>query len=157
MVNERIINYFREYKDRFPKEVLKEKLITAGYPEKEVKEGIEVVYGRRKDFRELETAKLYTTSGQKLLDFLIGFFAPEIVSIVVYFLLYLFSFYFKVYFHSLFIFFILLILILVGQIFGIFYFWKKRKYLALGLLFALLFPFIVLGVLFPLVCFEILF
>jgi len=150
MVDEVIINYFKKYKDRFPKEVLKEKLINAGYPEEEVKEGIEIVYGKKRNLRRLETTKLYITSAEKQLDFLIGFFAPGIVStifsLIVYYFLHLLGFSFRVYFHSFFAF-LIPILTLGGHIFGIFYFWKRRRYLALGLLFALLFPFILLGLL----------
>jgi len=43
MVNQYIVNYLKENKDKFPIDVLKKRLSEAGYPEKEIEEAINLI------------------------------------------------------------------------------------------------------------------
>ncbi|GEM_PF-1310879 len=156
MVDRRIINYLRENKNKFPQEVLKRKLIEASYPKDQIEEGIRIVYEgfvpkEKISFWDFKSIKIYKTFREKLLDFLAGFFTPAIFGLGIYFLLgilsaFIYPFYPFRYFFSLFRIFLLAILGI--QIFGIFYFWRKRKYLARGFLFSLILPLILIGLFF---------
>jgi hypothetical protein len=147
MVNQNIIDYLRENKDKFSQEVLRKKLIEAGYPKDQIEEGIRIVYEklpiplsppeapRETSFWDFKSVKIYTNFGEKLLDFLAGFFAPIIIGWGISWLLGI-SAYFM--YPSFGFRWILSLGILIAQIFGIFYFWKRRHYFARGLLFCLI-------------------
>lgn len=47
MPNQYIVDYLKENKDRFPFEILKEKLIKAGYPDNQIEEARRIVYERK--------------------------------------------------------------------------------------------------------------
>lgn len=147
MVNQNILNYLRENKDKFPQEVLRKKLVETGYPLNQIEEGIKIVYEgtpippvppmpQRTDFWDFKSIKIYTNFGEKLLDFLAGFFAPIIIGWAISFLFGILRFFIYYPFGGLS--WIFYLGILIAQIFGIFYFWKKRHYFARGLLFCLI-------------------
>lgn len=161
MINENILKYLRGNKDKFSQQVLKEKLVGAGYPRDQIGEGIRIIYGgevppspaagAKTSFWDFKSARTYTSSGEKFVDFLAGFFAPPVAVFVS-------SFFFGGFFNILGLmprsFFygfgpLTWIFPLAGFIFhiwAIFYFWKRRRYLARGLLFILILPLTFIGI-----------
>jgi len=153
MVNQNIINYLKENEDKFPQEVLKKRLIEAGYPKDQIEEGIRIVYkgvsipptppgvARKTNFWDFKTIKIYTNFGEKILDFLAGFFAPIVIGLGIYLFFGILGFFIYPFRY---LFWIFPLGILIAEIFGIFYFWRRRHYFARGLLFFLILPFILI-------------
>ncbi len=153
MANENILTYLRENKERYPIEVLRKKLVGAGYPQNQVEEGIRIVYGGeapsppkigpKHSFWDFKNVRTYYSTGEKILDALFGFF---IVSSVVNFILGSFLriiFGYGGYYGGYGLFNISQLVLWGIQIGAVIYFWRRRRYLAYGLAASL-----VLGVLF---------
>lgn len=87
-MNQNIVVYLQENKDKFNKEILIEQLLKAGYFSEEIQEGIGFVYGdmaqlaTQLDFWNFKQIKVYNKSSEKWKDFWFGFFAPWILGIV---------------------------------------------------------------------------
>jgi len=152
------VEYLWQNKDRYVIEKLKEQLRKLGYPENVIAAATEKVYlgtskeglssegkgvgGARQSFFDFRSKKVYRSLGEKVLDFFVGFFGILVlfwifVVIAAIFGIHLFSFgplpgtpFF----------------VFAVQIFGIFYFWKRRRFLARGLLSAILIPLLLAGV-----------
>jgi len=131
MPNQYIIDYFRKNKDRFSFEVLKEKLIKAGYPSNQIEEAAQLLYKaapspkkilRAPNFWDFWHKKVYTSGKEKILDFVAGF----IFAIILEFLMGggIFGFYG---FGSLILYFIVSLAIII-------YLLAKRKYIAFGII-----------------------
>jgi len=83
MAKKYIIDYLKENKDKFPLEVLKKKLLGAGYPEGDIDEAIkilqqpipEVLKPERVSvsFWDFRHKRIYLSKKEKLLDFIFGF------------------------------------------------------------------------------------
>lgn len=83
-MNQNIIAYLKENKDRYPQDALIEQLRKSGYLEQDIQEGIVFIYadfgkaaletGQSDDFWNFKTKKVYASSFEKRKDFLFGFF-----------------------------------------------------------------------------------
>jgi tetrahydromethanopterin S-methyltransferase subunit F len=82
MPNQYIIDYFKKNKDRFSFDVLKEKLIKAGYPSNQIEEAAQLIYKVAPSPKKISGApnfwdfwhkKVYTSGKEKILDFATGF------------------------------------------------------------------------------------
>lgn len=127
MPNQYIIDYIRRNKDRFSFKVLREKLLKAGYPGYQIVEAEELVYKPKKisetPFWDFWHKKVYTSSREKLIDFIAGFVFAIILTYILGFgvMGYLF-YYFGPFLYGL-IFLALLI-----------YFLIKRRFIGLGMI-----------------------
>ncbi len=93
-MNESIINYFRENKDKFSREILVGELRKIGHSEADILESVQLVYGAnssvvmpippsiQNNFWDFKSKKVYTKTLDKLKDFLFGFFGPYIALIM---------------------------------------------------------------------------
>lgn len=139
------LEYLRQNKDKFPLEVLRKKLIEAGYPQDQIEEGIRIVYGGQipspsavassLSFWDFRNVRVYRTAGQKVIDALFGFFVVPFVVGIPFTLLFVFSGFSYGFRSSGDFGFVNLATFapFVIQIALIFYFWQKRRYLAYGL------------------------
>lgn len=116
MPNEQVLLYLRENKEKFSRETLMEQLRVSGYPEADITEGVSSVYDGVSlretspwNFWDFKTAHTYRSSSEKTLDALFGFFGPLL-------------------------FFVFLPLGFLLDLFFLFYFWKRRRYIAYGVL-----------------------
>ena len=147
------VEYLWQNKDRYVIEKLKEQLRKLGYPENVIAAATEKVYlgtskeglssegkgvgGARQSFFDFRSKKVYRSLGEKILDFFAGFFGILVLHL-------LFGVgggllrYGPLSGISL--------LVFVVQIVLIFYFWRRRRYLARGLLSAILIPLLLVGV-----------
>lgn len=83
-MNQNIITYLRENKEKYLKDVLATELRKSGYVEGDIAEGIAQVFGgvaqtlasAKTSFWNFKDKKVYTKSSEKWADFLFGFFAP---------------------------------------------------------------------------------
>lgn len=139
MPNQYIVDYLKRNKDRFPFEVLKEKLLKAGYPSDQIEEAREIVHEGKEEivtpppvikpkkvisFWDFWHKKTYTSGKEKIQDFIIGFIFIIILRYVLVFLFNILGLYgFSGY-----------ILSFVIDLFLIIYFLIKRKYIALGII-----------------------
>jgi hypothetical protein len=86
-MNQNILTYLNENKEKYPKEVLAAELRKAGYSEGDITEGVAQVFeGKapvavptKTSFWNFKDKKVYTSAWQKWADFLFGFFAPILV------------------------------------------------------------------------------
>lgn len=131
MPNQYIIDYLKRNKDRFSFDILKEKLIKAGYPSNQIEEAAHLVYrvapspkkiSRAPTFWDFWHKKVYTSGKEKILDFAAGF----IFAIILEFLMggSIFGFYG---FSNLILYFIVFLAIII-------YLLAKRKYIAFGII-----------------------
>ncbi|EKE18792.1 MAG: hypothetical protein ACD_9C00236G0001 [uncultured bacterium] len=87
-MNQNILTYLQQNKDKYPKELLIAQLLKGGYGQQEIQEAADFIYDAkiknivRSDFWDFKAVKTYTMSSEKWKDFLFGFFAPFIVRIV---------------------------------------------------------------------------
>ncbi len=143
MPNQYIIDYFKKNKDRFSFEILKEKLIKAGYPSNQIEEAARLVYkaaplpkkiSGAPNFWDFRHKKIYTSGKEKILDFVAGF----IFVIILEFLMGrgIFGFYG---FASLILYFIVFLAIII-------YLFTKRKYIAFGVICGIILPIILIVV-----------
>lgn len=133
MPNQYIIDYIRRNKDRFPFEVLREKLLKAGYPAYQIVEAEELVYKPKKisetPFWDFWHKKFYTSGSQKILDLMIGFIFTIVLKYIMEFGLRGFTRYGD-YGLSFLIFLTIII-----------YLFIKRKYIAWGIICGIIFSF----------------
>jgi hypothetical protein len=111
-MNQNIVAYLQENKEKYPQEMLVDQLKKAGYLELDIQEGILIVFNNAKssltqkevalmNFWDFKTPKIYTGSYEKWKDFLFGFFVPflmwifvvliPLLSLVVHLMLYIFA------------------------------------------------------------------
>lgn len=130
-MNQQVINYLKENKDKYPKEVLIKELEKAGYNPKNISEGVGIVFGVAKvgGFWDFKSKKVYTNRSEKVKDFLFGFLGI----IVVNYFLYRFAPPFGI------------VVGFVLYFFTLFYFvnLNRRKYIVDGLIFTIIFSIIV--------------
>lgn len=126
-MDQNITQYLESNKDKYSQESLIEQLKKAGYTENDIRDGVQSVYASKMlsgdagavsggNFWDFKSKKSYINSSEKWKDFLFGFFAPWILgmlSLVVPF----FS-----------------LVVLVGEIFAIVYFFNRRRFIAYGIL-----------------------
>lgn len=139
MPNQYIIDYFRKNKDRFSLDSLKEKLIKAGYPNNQIKEAAQSVYGvapspkkisGSQNFWDFRHKKVYTSGKEKILDFVAGFIFAIILEFVMgWGILGFYGF------DSLILYFIVFLAIII-------YLLTKRKYIAFGIVCGIILPII---------------
>lgn len=133
-MNEKIINYLKENKDKFSKEVLIEELKKVGYLENEIVESARLVYGENilsgqpafvsnNNFWDFKSKKIYTNPSEKWKDFLFGFFGPYVVAIAIFILSFVLGFFG----------FLLNIAFIIFYIFALIYLFNRRKFIAYGL------------------------
>lgn len=132
-MNQNIIKYLIENKEKYSKEVLVAELDKAGYGEDEIVEAIRFVYnavspqeeggGEPANFWDFKTKKIYTKKFEKIIDFLAGFFVIAIMAWI-----------------AMDINDDLVFIPLILYIFSLFYFFKKRRFIFYGLLADLLIP-----------------
>ena len=143
-MNENVISYLRENKDKFPRETLIEELKKSGYSEVDINEGVEIVYENKDipspvaitSFWDFKTKKIYGKASEKVADFFLGFFAPWLLNIVFFPLRFISS--------NRIVSSVLGFVALIAEIFIIIYLFKKRKFISYGLIanFLLMFVFI---------------
>jgi len=162
MANPTIVQYLQGNRSKYPVDALKKRLLESGYPANEIDTAVAEVFGGAapapvsagtRSFFDFRTPRTYVSFGKKLGDFLFGFFGVFVVNIV------LGGFvgsllgimvrsligYGSGYSSSLPSLGPLLgVGLLIIEIWLIFYFWKRRHYLARGILFALLLPLILI-------------
>jgi len=144
-----VAEYLKANKDKFTLDVLRQKLLEAGYQKEVIDQAVLEVFqiGGVKPavlkatagFFDFRNVKTYHTFGEKLVDFLIGWFLVGwLGSLLIYLVVVrFFSNFLDAYARYIFMLFSLLVIFAL-HIFGIFYFWKRRHYLARGLVFAIL-------------------
>lgn len=140
MPNQYIIDYLKRNKDKFSFEVLKEKLFKAGYPSDQIEEARKIVYEKKEEivapspfikekkilsFWDFWHKKVYTSGGEKILDFGTGFVFAIILKYII--LLALMSLRRSFSFFDLFGYYIFFLIIII-------YFLIKRRYIALGII-----------------------
>ena len=96
-MNQGIVDYLNENKDKFPKDTLIEQLVKVGHLPEEIQEAAEFVYGEKTEFMisnnsvypaeptsfwDFKGFKTYTTFAEKRNDFLLGFFAAIVSGFV---------------------------------------------------------------------------
>jgi len=143
MPNQYIIDYLKKNKDKFPFEVLKQKLLKAGYPGDRIEEARKIVYEGKEEiitppppvikpkevigFWDFWHKKVYTSGKEKILDLVVGFVFAIILEYIMIFGLRLIIG--GIYGFSLLNFAVILTLLI--------YFFVKRKYIAWGMLCAI--------------------
>lgn len=123
------IAYIQLYKSKYPVETLKQQLEQNGYPKDTIDKAVyEVFVGPDRDktvtddskkwrgFSDFKHRRTYTSFGARLGDFLIGFFVTVLAWLLMPFSL----------------------LVFIGLIAGIIYLWKRRYYIALGMILAVI-------------------
>ncbi len=88
-MNQGVVDYLKENKDKFPGDVLIEQLVNVGHLPQEIQDAVNFVYGEKNEFiiskdavhpaaptnfTDFKSFKIYTTSAEKRNDFLFGFF-----------------------------------------------------------------------------------
>ncbi|HOX10951.1 MAG TPA: hypothetical protein P5323_03910 [Candidatus Moranbacteria bacterium] len=94
-MNQNVIAYLKENKDKYSQEALFDQLKKAGYSEQDIQDGVSFVYNdsvivtasskeskQPVDFWDFKTPKIYAKSSEKWADFLFGLFAPWVVGFV---------------------------------------------------------------------------
>lgn len=95
-MNQNVITYLQENKDKYSQKVLLDQLRKSGYLEQDIQDGVSFVYNNSNniattssqeskqaiDFWDFKTPKIYTKSSEKWSDFLFGFFAPWVAGFV---------------------------------------------------------------------------
>jgi len=159
---DRAAAYLRENKGRHSKEVLVEQMQKAGYSDQVIQAAVTQVFSgvavpptsqssdtrateRSQGFFDLRNRKVYDSVGGKVIDFFAGvvaiFLGFFVYTFVNFFLGFLTIFGLRLYILS----FIPSIVLLVFYVGGILYLWKRRKYIAIGMLSLLLLGIIVIG------------
>jgi hypothetical protein len=92
MANKYIIDYLKENKDKFSLDVLKKKLIEAGYPEREIEEAMKIFQQPTSkiaktervltNFWDFRHKKIYISRKEKFFDFVTGFLFKIILSFI---------------------------------------------------------------------------
>jgi len=117
----RAIAYLEQYKDRYSLEKLKRQLIQNGYPKDIIDKAVSEVFVGWGGFLDFKHRRTYTSFGSRLVDFFIGFLITVLAWLLLPFSL----------------------LIFIGLIAGVIYLWKRRYYVALGMLFAVIPAFVI--------------
>lgn len=78
-MNQKIINYLKENKDKYSKDALAKELEKASYNLKDIGEGVDIVFGGAVaagagGFGNFKSRKIYTKKSEKIKDFLFGLF-----------------------------------------------------------------------------------
>lgn len=123
-MNQNIITYLEQNKNKYSKEVLIEELKKAGYLEQDIIEGTSYIYGsgelnqsvsRIINFWDFKAKIEYQSSSQKWKDFLFGFFIPFAGVLVAWIPL-------------------IGLALFVFEIFSIVYLFNRRKFISFGLM-----------------------
>jgi len=130
MANENITTYLQENKEKYSVEVLAGKLRSAGYPEDQIQEGVRLVYGggasgvaptgAKTSFWDFRSIRVYRSGGEKIIDALFGFFVVGTLAPLPIFLIF-----------RGFVGFPIMMLFYIGFVI---YLWRRRKFMALGVL-----------------------
>lgn len=135
------IDYIKANKDKYSKEVLIEQLRKTGYSEVDIEESAAIAYAGTQfagnnlqavsagNFWDFKSKRTYTKPSEKQKDFLFGFFAPWFLGIV-----------------SSIIPFIGNLIVIVGGIFAIIYFFNRRRFISYGLLANIATSLVVVGI-----------
>lgn len=134
-MNQNIIKYFIENKEKYSKEILIAELSKAGYKKEEIAEAAKFVYEgaapqkeASANFWNFKARKVYIKTSEKVVDFLLGFFVAGFVVWTIIWLLHLI------------IRGPLFFLSLIIYILALIYLYKRRRYMFYGLLADLLIP-----------------
>ena len=130
----RAIEYLEQYKDRYSLEKLKQQLVQNGYPKDIIDKAVyEVFVGpdrgktitddskKWRGFSDFKHRRTYASFGARLGDFLIGFFVTVLAWLLIPFSL----------------------LIFIGLVAGVIYLWKRRYYIAVGMILAVIPSFVI--------------
>ncbi len=135
-MNQGVVDYLKENKDKFPGDVLIEQLVRVGHLPQEIQDAVNFVYGEKNDFivsnssvnsvaptsfSDFKSFKTYTIFAEKRNDFLLGFFVPIIFNVVFRFV-------------PFFVPFVGGIISLGLYIFALVYFFRRRRFIFYGLL-----------------------
>jgi len=155
---EQAVAYLRQNRERYTREVLTEQMQKAGYADEVIRVATARVFSEvpsppsvqttegGQSFFDLRSRKIYRSAGERVIDFLVGFIGIHILgfvfnialtsllSILNIFGLRLYSLYFITP--------LALVVLYVG---GIVYLWRRRKYIAIGILSTLLLGFLTTG------------
>lgn len=122
-MNQQVINYLKENKDKYSKEVLIKELEKTGYPKKDIAEGVGVVFGgATNNFWDFKSKKVYTQKSEKIADFLFGFLGIIAINIFFRFLPAVFA-----------------VVGFVLYVYFLFYFFNRRRYIFYGLISTIIF------------------
>lgn len=136
-MNQQIINYLKENKDKYSKEALIKELEKVGYNKKDTNEGIDIVFGGAavvSNFWDFKSKKVYAKKSEKIKDFLFGFLGIIAINFCV----------------DLLVFFLGAIVSIGGFVFYIFllfYFFNRRRYIFYGLISIIFFGILAVAVL----------
>lgn len=88
-MNQQVINYLKENKDKYSKEALIKELEKAGYNKKDISEGVGVVFNgtvvaKADDFWDFKSRKIYIKKFEKIKDFLFGFLGIIVINYFLY-------------------------------------------------------------------------
>lgn len=136
-----ILDYLKQNRDKFPLDILKKKLIEAGYPEREIEEAIKIIQKPKKiptSFWDFRHKKIYISKKEKFLDFVFGFFVGLAIPLILNLLGGLL--FYRTFGFSRIIFNLIFYLILI-----IYFFIIKRGYISIGII--LSFPLQLLSIL----------
>lgn len=159
MASENIVTYFQENKSTYSQEILIQKLREAGYREEDIQEGVRFVYfglsgvsaavlsRKGKNFFGFKNTRVYSTTGEKIRDFLFGLIAIPLVFSILFGLLGVDSLFRPSYDYNYryrqgYYFSTGSILSLLVEIGLVFYLWKRRRFIAYGVIFPLIFSFL---------------
>ncbi|MEI7498624.1 MAG: hypothetical protein WCK11_05100 [Candidatus Falkowbacteria bacterium] len=142
-MNQKIVDYLNQYKLAYDKDALVQQLSQVGYKPDEISEAVQLVYKLTNKVRflfwQITPKPKYTQTSEKAKDFSIGFFAP-IVVMLIFFLPSIFNIDYLVYSYLNTDFFspIFSLVIFIFWLYAIVFFWRKRFYISLGLLIAVI-------------------
>ncbi|MCH7605025.1 hypothetical protein IID24_03510 [Patescibacteria group bacterium] len=160
---EQAVAYLRQNKERYAREALTEQMQKAGYSDEVIQSAADQVFseapippslqtlttqtsGRGQSFFDLRSRKVYRSAGEKVIDFLTGFIGIHIfgfvLNIFLSFLLGALSI-FGLRLYSLY--FITPLALVVFYVGGIIYLWRRRRYIAIGILSTLLLGILLIG------------
>lgn len=92
-MNQNIVTYLNENKEKYPKDVLVAELRKSGYTEEEITEGVAQVFegkalaAANTSFWNFKDKKVYASAGQKWADFLFGVFVHIFITFISFFFL----------------------------------------------------------------------
>jgi len=144
MAESAALRHLRENAGKYPKEELVKQLRVAGYPEAEIasavlrfEKGNSVAAAPSGDFFDFKTPRVYTSVGQKIGDFVTGFFGYLVFSVLSSFLFYS-LFRFAVFGAPFALRFFPGLLSFGIAIAAIIYLWKRRRWVCYGMISLLL-------------------
>lgn len=132
-MNQQIIKYLQENKDKKTREELTKELQEKGHKENEIEEALNTIYicsnPLKRDFWDFSSPKTYCSRSEKTRDFFVGLFGPVIAGII-----------FIIPFLG-------VLVYVIYYFYSIFYFYKRRKWISYGILVHLLIVILVIIIL----------